>query len=175
MDFASLIPVWLDAFLIAPFRWPADAHAGMWLGSALLAFYCLLIGQCTAAALYSLHRKYYAASDSEMLRYHKLSMDALHAGNKDAYLAANTLAREHFGKSFFAGASRGLTSLWPLPLALGWMSLCFEGIALYAVPVLGYEAGYVFVLLTAYIVLRLCWGKVKRCIPPQRHLCDKSS
>jgi hypothetical protein len=165
VDFAACIPPWLDAFLIAPFRWPPGAHAGMWLGSAFLGFYCLLLGECTAAALYLLHHKYYDVDDGAMMRYHKVSMDALKAGNKDAYLAANTLAREHFGKSFFAGAALGLSSLWPVPFALGWMSLRFEGIVLYTVPVLGHGAGHVFVLLTLYIALRLCFGRVKQFLP----------
>ena len=165
MDFASFIPSWLDAFLIAPFRWLPDAYAGMWLGSAFLSFYCLLLGEYTAAGLYLLHHAHYATDDIEMRRFHKISMDALRAGNKEAYLAANTLASEHFGKSFFAGAALGLSSLWPLPFALGWMSLRFEGLVLYTLPGLGCGAGYVFVLLTVYIVFRLCFGRLKNFLP----------
>jgi len=169
MDFAVFIPPWLDAVLIAPFRWPSGAYAGMWLGSAFLGLYCLLLGEGAAAALYLLHHKYYATDDNEMRRFHKISMDALQAGNKEAYLAANTLAREHFGRSFFAGAALGLTSLWPLPFALGWMSLRFEGIVLYDIPGSGYGAGYAFVLLTIYIAFRLCFNRVKKFLPLFRH------
>jgi len=169
MDFALFIPSWLDALLIAPFRWPSGAYAGMWLGSVFLSFYCLLLGEITATVLYLLHHRYYAIDDSGMLHFHRISIDALQAGNKEAYLAANTLAREHFGKSFFAGAALGVASLWPLPFALGWMALRFEGIVLYNIPGFGYGAGYVFVLLTVYIALRLCFSRVKKFLPLFRH------
>jgi len=165
VNFIASIPPWLDAFLIAPFRWPADAHAGIWLGSAFLSLYCLLLGEITAVVLYLLHHQIHDADTNEMLHFHKVSMDALHAGNKEAYLAANTMAREHFGKSFFAGAALGLSSLWPIPFALAWMSLRFEGIILYELPWEGYGAGYVFVLLIVYICFRLCFGKVKKFLP----------
>jgi len=165
VDFVTCVPSWLDAFLIAPFRWPAGAYAGIWLGSAFLASYCLLLGEVTAAVLYLLHHKFYETDAGEMRHFHKLSMDALHAGDKEAYLAANTLAHEHFGKTFFAGAALGLASLWPLPFALGWMGLRFEGIILYELPWQGYGAGYVFVLLTVYIFFRLCFGRIKKFLP----------
>ncbi|MDR1776947.1 MAG: hypothetical protein LBR31_03860 [Desulfovibrio sp.] len=165
MSFAALVPSWLDAFLIAPFRWPESAYAGMWLGSGILAFYCLALGECVVASLYLLHHRYYAQDAAEMTRCHRISMNALHSGDREAYLAANMLAREHFGKNFFSGASLGLSSLWPLPFALGWMALRFEGIDLYALPVWNCKAGYVFVLLSQYMALRLCFGRVRKFLP----------
>lgn len=94
-----------------------------------------------------------------MLHYHNLSVQALHAGDKESYLAANKLAKEDFGKSFFAQASIGIASLMPVPFALAWMSARFEGITLYTVPVLNLQAGYVFVLLTLYMVIRIFFAK----------------
>lgn len=167
MSFAAFIPPWLDAVLIAPFRWPGGEDAGMWLGSALLAFYCTVIGEYFAAGLYFLHRRYYSGMEDNMVRYHNLSVDALHAGNKDAYLAANKLAREDFGKNFFAQATIGFASLWPVPFALGWMSLRFEGIALYTIPETKLRAGYVFVFLSLYILIRIFFSRyAKRALPP---------
>lgn len=167
MNFAAIIPLWLDAFLIAPFRWPGWDHAGMWLGSALLAFHCTVIGEYFAAGLYFLHRRYYSGMEDNMVRYHNLSVDALHAGNKEAYLAANKLAQEDFGKSFFAQATIGFASLWPVPFALGWMSLRFEGIGMYTIPGTELRAGYVFVFLSLYILIRIFFSRyVKRVLPP---------
>lgn len=159
MNLAHLIPSWLDAALIAPYRWPPDADYGMWLGSALLAFYCVLLGEIISAALYLMHHKYYDSMQDRMLHYHNLSVQALHAGDKESYLAANKLAKEDFGKSFFAQASIGIASLMPVPFALAWMSARFEGITLYTVPVLNLQAGYVFVLLTLYMVIRIFFAK----------------
>ena len=167
MNFAAVIPHWLDAFLIAPFRWPGTDYAGMWLGSALIAFYCTVVGEYFAAGLYFLHRRYYSGMEDNMVRYHNLSVDALHAGNKEAYLAANKLAQEDFGKSFFAQATIGFASLWPVPFALGWMSLRFEGIVLYTIPGTELHAGYVFVLLSLYIAIRILFARyAKRVLPP---------
>ena len=166
MDFASLIPPWLDAFLIAPFRWTASPLWAIWLGSAPLAFYCVLLGEYSGAALFLLHHRRFGVTQEGMLHYHTLSMQALRTGDKGAYLAANTLAREEYGRYFFAQAAIGCASLWPLPFALGWMALRFEGIPIYSLPGTTRHAGYVFILLTLYIFLRLLFSRCKRRIPP---------
>lgn len=158
MDLAAYLPAWLDAFLIAPFRWPSSAHAGIWLGSALLASYTIIIGELFAAGLFLLHHRYYTTMHDGMVKYHNLSVDALHAGNKEAYLAANKMAQDEYGKSFFAQAAIGMASLWPVPFALGWMALRFEGITLYSVPGTDIHLGYVFVFLSLYIVLRITFS-----------------
>ena len=165
MDFAALIPPWLDAFFIAPFRWPASPLWGMWLGSLPLAFYCVLLAEYTGAALFLLRRRCRDSTQNDIFRYHNLSVRALHEGNKEVYLAANKLAQESFGKNFFAQAAVGAASLWPLPFALGWMALRFEGIAMYRIPGTERNAGYVFILLTLYILLRILFSRCKRRLP----------
>ncbi|MBQ9406610.1 MAG: hypothetical protein IJU37_07745 [Desulfovibrio sp.] len=159
-----LFPAWLDALLIAPFRLPDSPYAGIWLGASFLAFLCLLVGELTSAMLFFVQHRRFSRMQDDMVRYHNLSVDALHAGNKEAYLAANTLAHETFGNGFFAQAASGLASLWPLPFALAWMAQRFEGITLYVLPG-GYGLGYVFVLLSAYIVERVAFGRIKHRLP----------
>lgn len=165
MDFAALVPDWLDAVLIAPFRWPDSPHIGLWLGSGLLSCLCLLLGELTSAGLFFLQRRRLLEMQDGVLRYHNLSVDALYAGNKEAYLAANTLAHEDFGRSFFAQAAVGMAGLWPLPFALAWMALRFEGIAVYTIPGTSLQAGYVFVLLTTYIAARIAFARCKKHLP----------
>ncbi len=159
---SHLLPPWLDAFLITPFRWPNEAHLGLWLGSAILALYCVIIGKCVYELLLKIHGKYYGGIQDNVQRYHKVSMDALHSGNKEAYLAANKLAHEHFGKHFFAKASVSMASLVPVPFALTWLSWRFEGLTLYTIPHTQIQMGYVFVFLVCYIVLRISIGKIFR-------------
>ncbi len=154
------IPTWLDAFLIAPFRWPSAAEVGFWLGCAVLALYCIGIGKIIHTSLQKLHEKYYTAMQDDMQHYHSISMKALHLGNKEAYFAANKMAHEKFGKHFFARASISMASLVPVPFALAWLSLRFEGLSLYTLPFSELSMGYVFVFLTCYIVLRITWAKV---------------
>lgn len=165
MDFASLVPVWLDAFLIAPFRWPGSAEAGLWLGSAILSCYCLVLGELSAILVYLWHRERLEAMQAEVMRCHNLSVDAIHAGDKDAYLAINKMAHEEFGKSFFAQAGIGMASIWPVPFALGWLALRFEGIPVYDIPGTSLHAGYVFVFLTCYIALRVLLARNRRRLP----------
>lgn len=173
MTFAAMVPPWLDAFLIAPFRLFGGNHVGMWLGSAILSLYCTIIGEYFSAGLYCLHNRYFDGMKDNMVRYHNLSVDALRAGNKEAYLAANKLAQEDFGKSFFAQATIGFSSLWPVPFALAWMSPRFEGIQLYSIPGANINVGYVFVLLTLYIVIRILFSRyAKRVLPPFPYIAE---
>ncbi len=153
------LPAWLDALLIAPFRWPNVAEWGLWLGCAVLAFYCIGIGKIIYIGLQKLHNTYYTSMQDDMQHYHGISMKALHLGNKEAYFAANKIAHEKFGKHFFARASISMASLVPVPFALAWLSLRFEGITLYTLPHTEINMGYVFVFLTCYITLRITWAK----------------
>ncbi len=154
------LPPWLDAILIAPFRWPQQAELGLWLGCALLALYSVAMGKCIYKLLQKIHGKYYSDMQDEMSHYHKVSMKALHVGNKEAYFAANSLAHDQFGKHFFARASISMASLVPVPFALSWLSLRFEGLTLYTIPYTELNMSYVFVFLSCYIILRLSLSKL---------------
>lgn len=171
MDALFTFPSWLDALLIAPYRWPGNAHVGLWLGTALLNVYCIILGEITGGALFLLHHRYLNGMHKDMLRYHNISVDALHAGDKNAYLAANKMAHEGFGKSFFAQASIGMATLWPLPFALGWMAERFASVGgIYRIPGLEIRLGYVFVGLSLYILLRILFSGIKKQLPFFRHI-----
>ncbi len=165
MRFADFIPTWLDTFLIWPFRLPADALAGFWLGCALLAAYTVVLGEAVAAVLYWLNRRYYTGLDDEMIKAHNLSVAALHAGDKQSYLAVNKEAHERFGKSFFAGITVGIASLWPVPFAMAWLSLRFEGLGLFSVPFMERPVEYAFVFIILYIPERLLFSRIKKHLP----------
>ena len=157
-------PFWLDALLIAPFRIPSSPYVGIWLGATVLAFWCLLLGELTSAILFFAQHRRFSRIQDDMVRYHNLSVDALHAGNKEAYFAANTLAHESFGNGFFTQATTGLASVWPVPFALAWMAQRFEGITLYVVGST-YELGYVFVLLSVYVIERVLFVYIRCHLP----------
>lgn len=158
-------PLWLDALLIAPFRWPASPYLGMWLGSTLLALWCLILGELSYALVFLLQRRRLSQMQDDMVRLHNLSVDAIHSGDKVAYLAVNSLAQEKLGNNFFATAAAGMTAIWPLPFALAWMAQRFEGIVLYHLPGTTRSLGYVFVLLSAYIAEKLVFSRLKRHLP----------
>lgn len=168
MDIGSTLFFWVDLFLITPFRIPGYQNIpiwSMWLGSSVLAFYCIIIGETIGAVLFLIHRRYYLGLQDKMTRYHNISVDALHSGNKEVYLAANKLANDDFGKNFFAQASISMSTLLPVPFALGWMAQRFEDIVIYRIPGTEISLGYVFVLLSAYIVIRILFSRVKKRLP----------
>lgn len=165
MDVAALIPAWLDQFLISPFRWPHSPQLAMWLGSALLCAYCTFIGECTATLLYWCNRRYYAEQQDALVRAHNLSVDALQSGDKASYTAINKEAHELFGKTFFAQAAMACSSLWPVPLALAWMALRFEGIEVHTLPFTDRPLGYVFVFFSLYIPCRIVFSRLKKRLP----------
>ncbi len=162
MIIAEYTPLWLDAFLMAPFRWPQSATLGLWLGCAFLAIYSTCLGEGIRFLLMKAHKHYYKGLQDNTMHYHKLSMQALHSGKKDAYLAANTLAHDSFGKSFFAGASVGMAMLLPVPFCLSWLALRFEGIAVHTIPFSEKTVGYVFIFLILYIFSRIIFSKCKK-------------
>ena len=160
-----MLPPWLDSLLMAPFQalpWPVPAF---WLGCLTLALLCTLVGELTGALLYLLNRSFYAEQQSAMTKAHNLSVDALHSGDKESYLAINRQAHEAFGKAFFAQAALGISSLWPVPFALAWLDLRFEGIPIHTLPWLDRPLYYPFVLLICYIPLRIVFARLKRRLP----------
>ena len=128
---------YIDTLLIYPFRLPDSALAGVLLGTLVICALCIIIGELTAAGLFFAHKHYHTTLRKEMVDAHNSSVNALHAGSKEGYKAINRLANEKFGKYFFAQAAMGTASLWPLPFALWWMSLRFEGVAFFTLPLTG--------------------------------------
>ena len=159
------ISLFLDPLLIAPFRWSGNAYIGLVIGTAVLCVLCVLVGELTGAALFYLNRGYHIRLRKKMVDAHNSSVNAIHAGDREAYLSINRLAHDNFGKYFFAQAALGTATLWPLPFALGWMSYRFEGVGLFPLPFTDREAGYVFVCLLFYIVMRIGFSRIKRHLP----------
>ncbi len=143
----------LDALLILPYRLSGNAVAGFYLGTAVLAVACLLAGKASEGLVWLLNRSHYNKEAAELARMHNLSVAAIEAGNKDAYKAANRQANESFGKAFFAGAALFSVSIWPLPFALAWLSMRFEGVDIPVLP--GHAVRYNAVFLGLYIIARL--------------------
>ena len=152
----------LDAILIFPYRLLPSPVAGFYCGTAVLALASLVVGRASYDAVWLFNRGHYAKEEGEMTRMHNLSVAAIEAGNKVAYKAANKEANEAFGKSFFAGAALFSVSIWPVPFALAWLAVRFDGVDVPLFP--GYDVRYNAVFLGCYIVLRLAmwplWQKL---------------
>lgn len=150
----------IDPVLIYAYRLPADALAGYWLGTLVLALGALALGLATMALSALLNRNLHRSQSEKMVRMHNLSIQAISEQHKEGYLAANKLANEMYGRVFFNRAALFTASVWPVPFALAWMDSRFTDVSL-NIPLVNFPFGYVGVFLTCYILLRVAVGQVR--------------
>ena len=143
----------IDAILVAPFRWFANAQAGFFCGLAVLAVTCAILGRACAAGVARVHRAKRQRQDAEIKRHQDLSFSALAAKDRAVYLAANHLAQEAYGNSMALAAGRAAALIWPALLVLAWASWRFAGVPL---PLVGESAGPAVFFLPLYILA--LWG-----------------
>lgn len=139
----------VDNFLIAPFRVLPNPEAGFYFGIIVLALGSALLGWASKSLVAYAHRVRRKREDGEAIRRSELSFQALKMNNKDAYLAQNHLAQEHYGNSLALSAGRGAALLWPGMICLAWLSWRFEGVSM---PWLWDSAGLASAFLPPYII-----------------------
>lgn len=165
--------LFLDPWLIAPFRWPDSAPAGFFLGASLLCLYCVLLGDAAYLGVLALNRRRMAGFKQEMEQQNELAETALRMGDKASYKAVNKQALDAFGHSFSLGAAIFTSSLLPLPFALAWMNLRFADATPELpldLPLVGRQPSYLFYFVLLYILLRVVYAKGMRHIGPYRRL-----
>ena len=160
------MPLWcefLDPFLIWFYRLTGQAWLDFFIGSFLLAVICLLLGEGTLYLVFRVSRKRLAEKMAEADKYQTLSIEALKAGNREAYEAANKLAKEAFGRSFMHQLTLSGAFLWPVCFTLAWMQYRFLEVE-FPIPgtdwSLGFIGVFVLIYVTAYFLLkglRRCW------------------
>ena len=143
----------IDAILVAPFRWFANAQAGFFCGLAVLAVTSAVLGRACAAGVARVHRAKRERQDAEIKRHQDLSFSALAAKDRAVYLAANHLAQEAYGKSMALAAGRAAALIWPALLVLAWAGWRFAGVPL---PLVGESAGPAVFFLPLYMAA--LWG-----------------
>lgn len=150
----------LDPYLIWFFRLTGNAALNFVIGTAVLAGIALVIGELSSFLISLISRRRLDQYAEEALKYKDLSIDALKAGNKEAYRAANKLGNEAFGLTFFMQFAVGAAFLWPICFALAWMQYRFLKLA-FPIPFTGYSLGYIGVFILIYIPVYLLFKKVK--------------
>ena len=118
--------LWLDSYLIWFYRLTGSAEVNFLLGTLALAVHSLLVGEFTTWLASLLVRRHFAAGSRRSQEIPGSVLEALKAGDRPAYEAANQLANEAFGKSFFMQVALSATFLWPIFLALAWMQQRFR-------------------------------------------------
>jgi hypothetical protein len=154
----------LDPYLIWFYRLTGHAWVDFFLGTLVLAFLTVIIGEITVflVSLVVLRRLEHNAAEAD--RYQTLSIDALKAGDKSAYKAANKLANEAFGHSFFQQFTLGATFLWPVFFALAWMQYRFLDME-FPLPFVGVSLGYIGVFIIIYALAYVLFKQIKRRLP----------
>lgn len=154
----------IDPGLIWFYRLTGHAGIDFVIGTMVLAFITLVIGQFTCFLISLILRKRIDESTAEAEKYKNLSIDALKAGNKEAYKAVNKLGNEAFGKSFFMQFTLGAGFLWSIFFALAWMQYRFLNLE-FPIPFTSSSLGYIGIFILLYIPVYVLFKKAKRNLP----------
>jgi len=149
--------LWFDPYLIRLYRLTGDAYVDFFLGTLVLAFLALIIGEASASLAV---RKQADRGASEARKYQNLSLEALKAGDKQAYLAANKLANEAFSRSFFMQIGMSGAFLWPTFLVLAWMQFRFAEVN-FKLPFVDFSLSYIGVFILLDLAAYFLFKRVK--------------
>jgi len=146
-----------DPCLIRFYRLTGCGLVDFFFGTFVLAWIALIIGEFTISGVFLALRSRIEETSAQVTRYHNLSMDALAAGDKAAYKAANKLANDAFGKSFFLRIAMSAGFLWPVFFTLVWMDYRFSNIEfdlLFTDHSVGYPCIFVALYAAAYLIFK---------------------
>ncbi len=139
----------LDPFLIWCYRLTGQAWLDYVLGTFVLAAICQLLGKATMHVVLLCSGRRLAEKMEEAENYQALSIEALKAGDKGAYEAANKLAKEAFGSSFMHQLAYSGAFLWPVCFALAWMQYRFLEVE-FPIPGTDWSLGYIGSFIIIY-------------------------
>jgi hypothetical protein len=154
----------IDPFLIGFYRLTGYAFVDFLVGTFVLACIALVVGEVTIGAAFLAVKPRIDASTNEARRYQDLSGEALSSGDKEAYHAANKLANDAFGKSFFMQIALSAAFMWPVFIALAWMGKRFADLEF---PLLFTDVslGFIGVFMVLYAAAYLMFKRVKYRLP----------
>jgi hypothetical protein len=151
----------LDPYLIWFYRITGHTGVDFVIGTFVLACISMLIGEVTVSLAFRFTRKRLGEKTAEAEKYQNLSMDALKAGNKEAYQATNKLAKDAFGHTFFQQVALSSGFLWPVFFALAWMQYRFLEVEV-PLPLLPFSLGFIGVFIIIYVATFFLFKQVKR-------------
>ena len=154
----------VDPYIIWFYRITGYTFADFLIGTFVLGMIAVILGEFTISLAYLANRRHIEKQTGEVVRFQNLSIDAIEAHNKQAYSAANKIANEAFGKSFFMQIALSTAFLWTIPLALGWMQYRFHDLE-FRLLFTDYTIGYFAVFLALYVAAYLLFKRIKPIIP----------
>jgi hypothetical protein len=160
---------YLDPYLIWLFRVSGYTFADFLLGAFVLALLSVIIGEFSISLIFRINRTFIDKQTDEIVRYQNLSIDALSAGDKEAYHASNKMANEAFGKSFFMQIAMSAAFLWPIFFVLTWMQSRFDEVE-FRILFTDYSVGFICVFVALYAAAYLIFKRIKYKIPYFRRI-----
>lgn len=151
----------LDPYLIRFYRLTGHTVADFYLGTFVLALHAVALGELSLWLARRLVGRYLEETAALARHYQDLSIEALKAGDKEAYEAANKLANEAFSKSFFQQMALSAAFFWPAPVALAWMQYRFLGVEI-PLPGTDLSVGFIGAFILCYIPAYLVWKRLLR-------------
>jgi len=158
-----------DALLILFYRITGNSLVDYFLGTTILAFVCVVLGELSVSLAIRFNRRHLKDMSQEMKQKERLSIDAYESGDKTLYQTLNKEATDAWGKHFFTMVAYSAGVLWPIPFALAWMQTRFHGIDFpLAWPLsmlLGGSVGYTFSFIPLYILCRIVFKYMRPWLP----------
>lgn len=173
-SFLDTLVLQADTVLIAFYRLTGYSLLDYFIGSMVLAFVCVIIGELSVSLAIRFNKRYLDSMSREMKQKEDLSIAAYNAGDKDGYKALNKQATDVWGKHFFTMVAYSAGILWPIPFALGWMHTRFSEVAFdLAFPLnllFGDTVGYTFTFIPLYILCRILFKYMRPWLPYFRNV-----
>ncbi len=154
----------VDPFLIWFYRLTGHALVDFIIGTTVLAFFAVLIGEFCISLAFLAARKKIDQTSEEVVHYQNLSMKAIASGDKESYNAANKLANDAFGKSFFLQVALSAAFLWPALMSAAWMQPRFYDVEFHT-PFDDFSVGFLFFFIGLYIPVCIVFKKFKYRLP----------
>ena len=164
MEYLNSLFLIMDAWLMPVFRAVETPILGFYLGTAVLASVCVMLGDLTYNIVVRADRSKIKDVNANTVKYNNLSIEALQAGDGDSYRACNKMANEAFGRMFFLQLALSTAALWPLPFALAWMQYRFFEVE-FPLAFLPLTFSYAGVFIPMYALLRIGYSKVRQRLP----------
>jgi hypothetical protein len=168
-SFFDTAAFFMDSFLIVFYRLTGYSLIDYFLGTMMLAFLCIILGELSISLAIRLNKHYLDSISNEMKEKERLSIEAYRSGNKSDYKLLNKEATDAWGKHFFTMVAYAAGILWPIPFALGWMQTRFQDVAFeIAFPlnlVFGDTVGYTFTFIPLYILCRILFKYMRPWLP----------
>jgi hypothetical protein len=154
----------MDRPLLAAYSLTGIPFLDCLAGTLVLALMATVVGEFTVSVAYRVNRRHLHELGEKVARLHRVSHNALEAGDRSSYRLINREANDAFGRLFFQKAALSAASLWPIFFALEWMQENWPQVGA-PLPGASEAVNYVAAFLVCYVTSRLLFGRVKRRLP----------